>query len=80
MFDLDEFKQINDTYGHPVGDRVLCDLSNLLQASMRGSDILVRLGGGEEFIILAANTPFTRGGQVGGKAAQADCGPHLCGG
>lgn len=63
MFDLDEFKRINDTYGHPVGDRVLCDLSNLLQASMRGSDILVRLGG-EEFIILAANTSLREAGKL----------------
>ncbi len=57
MFDLDEFKEINDTFGHPVGDQVLCDLAKLLQESMRGSDILVRLGG-EEFIIFASNTPL----------------------
>lgn len=57
MFDLDDFKEINDTFGHPVGDQVLCELAGLLQESMRGSDILVRLGG-EEFIILASNTPL----------------------
>lgn len=55
MFDIDDFKQVNDTFGHPVGDQVLRDLAGLLQQSMRGSDFLVRLGG-EEFVILTLDT------------------------
>lgn len=51
MFDLDHFKRINDTYGHPAGDRVLSDLGTLLLNSCRNYDLVARLGG-EEFCIL----------------------------
>ena len=46
--DADRFKQINDTYGHPAGDKVLVTLSRLLRQRLRKSDIVGRLGG-EEF-------------------------------
>lgn len=55
VVDLDSFKSVNDTFGHPVGDAVLQQLADLLQENLRGSSILVRLGG-EEFVILASNT------------------------
>lgn len=51
MFDIDFFKTINDTYGHQTGDEILIQLANLIQSSIRESDILIRWGG-EEFIIL----------------------------
>lgn len=52
MMDLDSFKQINDTYGHPAGDQALVAAANLLTASMVGrKGILVRYGG-DEFMIL----------------------------
>lgn len=48
MVDVDHFKKVNDTYGHDEGDRVLQQLGQQLQASRRGSDLVVRYGG-EEF-------------------------------
>ena len=52
MMDLDRFKQINDTYGHPVGDQALVAAANILSASMTGrKGILVRYGG-DEFLIM----------------------------
>jgi diguanylate cyclase (GGDEF)-like protein len=50
--DIDSFKQVNDTYGHLVGDDVLCSITNRLQTCLRDYDYLARFGG-EEFIILA---------------------------
>ncbi|HAA57584.1 MAG TPA: GGDEF domain-containing protein [Myxococcales bacterium] len=55
LFDIDHFKHINDTYGHPVGDRVLCELVSRVQQEIRQEDILARYGG-EEFAILLRNT------------------------
>ena len=56
MLDLDHFKQINDQWGHPVGDDVLKWTAQIIQGSIRQPDILVRLGG-EEFMILMPHTP-----------------------
>jgi diguanylate cyclase (GGDEF)-like protein len=50
MMDIDHFKQVNDTYGHPVGDQVIRSLSWLLKQRLRKHDILCRYGG-EEFLL-----------------------------
>ncbi len=55
MFDLDHFKEINDTHGHLAGDRVLRLIAQTLREQMRSTDILMRWGG-EEFIILSVET------------------------
>jgi diguanylate cyclase (GGDEF)-like protein len=55
LIDVDHFKQINDVYGHPIGDRVLVQIAELLADSMRRTDIVARYGG-EEFVILMPNT------------------------
>ncbi len=55
MFDLDHFKEVNDTFGHDVGDEVLKQTVNLVQRHIRKSDTLARWGG-EEFMII---TPLT---------------------
>ena len=51
FLDIDRFKVINDTYGHPVGDFVLQELALLMAKSLRGEDILARYGG-EEFVVI----------------------------
>jgi len=58
MVDIDNFKQINDTYGHLVGDRVLKQLSSLLKREQRSVDIVARYGG-EEFVVLLPETTNT---------------------
>ena len=53
--DIDFFKEVNDKYGHSVGDEVLVNLSKLIQGMIRNSDSLVRWGG-EEFVVLCDDT------------------------
>ncbi len=55
LLDLDHFKRVNDTFGHPVGDDVLQHTARLLQRSIRTADFLVRVGG-EEFMVLMPQT------------------------
>ncbi|MEI6776149.1 MAG: diguanylate cyclase [Chloroflexales bacterium] len=57
LWDIDHFKQINDTYGHEVGDMVLHALAEHLTTIMRVSDMLIRWGG-EEFVVVLPETPF----------------------
>jgi diguanylate cyclase (GGDEF)-like protein len=56
MLDLDNFKKVNDTFGHPIGDEILKGLVEELMTNARDSDVVARYGG-EEFAIIFPDTP-----------------------
>jgi diguanylate cyclase (GGDEF)-like protein len=56
MFDIDDFKKLNDVYGHATGDQILAALADMLKTSVRGSDVVCRIGGEEFAVILPSNT------------------------
>jgi diguanylate cyclase (GGDEF)-like protein len=54
MLDIDDFKRVNDVYGHGWGDQVLTELADILRGALRGSDVVCRLGGEEFGVIMAS--------------------------
>ncbi|WP_462158386.1 sensor domain-containing diguanylate cyclase [Pseudoalteromonas sp. GB56] len=64
IFDIDDFKKINDTFGHAAGDTVLKSLSALVRQSLRKSDVVGRIGG-EEFAMLLPETPLKEAQDIG---------------
>lgn len=63
IIDLDNFKQINDTYGHDIGDVVLKDAAKLMLESVRHTDALARWGG-EEFVLACPDTTLAQAAQI----------------
>src|SRR6188508_1544556 len=59
LLDLDDFKKVNDVYGHGVGDQVLVQLADVLRASVRGTDSVCRVGG-EEFAVVLPSGDITK--------------------
>ena len=57
IFDIDNFKAINDTYGHLVGDKVIKNIADLISPEIRSHDVFARYGG-EEFILMLPQTPL----------------------
>ena len=70
IFDLDHFKRVNDTYGHPAGDAVLVETATRVHNSLRSEDILARYGG-EEFVVLMRNTPLQEALRVAMRIREA---------
>ncbi|MBF0379395.1 MAG: diguanylate cyclase [Magnetococcales bacterium] len=70
VMDLDHFKEVNDTYGHDVGDLVLKSLGSLFTAQVRNSDLVIRFGG-EEFLVILQESEDYSGRQLAEKIRQA---------
>jgi diguanylate cyclase (GGDEF)-like protein len=69
MFDLDHFKQINDSHGHQTGDRMLEHVAAIVRSSLRQSDLVFRYGG-EEFLIVLPSTKVQQARQLAEKLRQ----------
>jgi diguanylate cyclase (GGDEF)-like protein len=70
VFDIDHFKKVNDSHGHPAGDAVLKQVVAVVKAQLRDSDTLCRVGG-EEFAILAANSAYAQAQQAAERIRSA---------
>ena len=76
MIDIDHFKRVNDTYGHPMGDQVLRIVAASIMASIRDGDVPARYGG-DEFGVLLPNTDLAAGRLIAERVGQAIAGREL---
>jgi diguanylate cyclase (GGDEF)-like protein len=76
MLDVDRFKQVNDTYGHKVGDLVLQKLSEVFRTTLRDVDIIGRVGG-EEFALLLPETGVEQAMQAAERLRTAIASAHV---
>ena len=77
--DLDHFKDVNDTFGHPVGDSILKSVATRLRKVLRGSDLVARLGG-DEFAILQAHAEHKEATGLAARIVDALTEPHIISG
>jgi two-component system, cell cycle response regulator len=70
LLDIDNFKGVNDTYGHEAGDEAIRQLSKTLQAGTRGIDLAARIGG-EEFAVILPETEFEGGAETAERLRRA---------
>lgn len=66
IIDIDDFKKVNDTYGHLIGDQIIVEFVTIIQDNIREVDILGRWGG-EEFIIILPNTEISQAIEMGNR-------------
>ena len=74
--DLDHFKRLNDTLGHPAGDAALKHVARLLEAAVRDGDVVARIGG-EEFAVWLPRTPLREGVEVAERIRRSVAEKHL---
>lgn len=72
VIDVDYFKSINDTYGHLVGDQVLCKVAQVIQDCLRSTDLVYRYGG-DEFVVCLPSTPLDSAVEVAERIRQTTC-------
>ena len=70
IFDIDDFKKVNDSRGHVYGDQVLVDVASIMKKSIRGSDFAGRYGG-EEFMVIFPNTTVPVASKISERIRQA---------
>ncbi len=69
ILDIDDFKRVNDTYGHDAGDQLIVQFGRVLKEKLRSSDFVARLGG-DEFCVLFPNTPIKRAEELAERLRQ----------
>ena len=77
LFDIDDFKKVNDRFGHNAGDQVLLGTASVVTANIRDDDIFARWGG-EEFVVLFGGTPIERATELAERLRIA-IGNNYCG-
>ncbi|MBW8463216.1 GGDEF domain-containing protein, partial [Acidovorax sp.] len=70
MVDIDHFKRVNDRYGHPAGDQVLCSVVDVLRGRVRAQDLVGRYGG-EEFMVVLPDTALLGAEQLARELCRA---------
>jgi diguanylate cyclase (GGDEF)-like protein len=70
ILDIDDFKRVNDTYGHDAGDQLIVQFGRVLKENLRSSDFVARLGG-DEFCVLFPNTPLKRAEELADRLRQS---------
>jgi len=77
VIDADHFKQLNDSYGHAVGDKALVAIADVLRENFRDEDLVCRLGG-EEFAVLVDGMPLTEAKHLATRVVEAVAANPLC--
>ena len=72
LIDIDNFKGVNDNFGHTFGDTVIVDVANIIKSFFRNNDLTGRVGG-DEFLVLMKNTTLEKAKERAGNLGEALC-------